>query len=166
MSRRCDGKKPHKFITSAARSAKRATELSGSLIIAYECYDCGAFHIGHADLSQKIAFEQAIAEARAKAKVAADKTTRPIAPGIKLTGRPLELVLQHSPQQPEVVRRLVQPYTGERPVHVARGGVPIPAERVFIKLSPEEKEARKLRLAAERRLIHKLQSELCNPTDL
>src|SRR6266478_2095884 len=33
---------------------------TGDLIVAYECYDCGKFHIGHADQSQKIVREVAV----------------------------------------------------------------------------------------------------------
>jgi hypothetical protein len=55
MSRRCDGKRSYRWMKQATKQAKLATERAGKLIIAYECYDCGAWHIGHADLSQQIA---------------------------------------------------------------------------------------------------------------
>jgi hypothetical protein len=32
-----------------------ATSRAGQLIIAYQCFDCGAFHIGHPDPSQWLA---------------------------------------------------------------------------------------------------------------
>ncbi len=37
---------------------------AGALIIAYECPDCGYFHIGHADLSQRLAREVRIPRCR------------------------------------------------------------------------------------------------------
>jgi hypothetical protein len=36
----------------ADRLAQRASEKSGELIISYHCFDCGMWHIGHADESQ------------------------------------------------------------------------------------------------------------------
>lgn len=36
----------------ADKLAQRASEKSGELIISYECFDCGMWHIGHADESQ------------------------------------------------------------------------------------------------------------------
>ena len=59
-SRRCENKKPYKNLKEAARRAEEQSFKCGELIIAYECYDCRKFHIGHADESQKIAFAQEI----------------------------------------------------------------------------------------------------------
>lgn len=52
--RRCDSKVPYRYIASAEKVARKASMRVGELIIAYECPDCGAFHIGHADQSQII----------------------------------------------------------------------------------------------------------------
>lgn len=55
MSRRCDGKVPYRTMPRAElAAAKKSLQLS-ELLIAYECCDCGRFHIGHADQSQKAA---------------------------------------------------------------------------------------------------------------
>jgi hypothetical protein len=41
----------------AERRAEKATAKTNDLITAYKCPDCGRFHIGHPDLSQKLAFQ-------------------------------------------------------------------------------------------------------------
>lgn len=51
---RCGRKKPFGQKT-AITIAKRLTEESGELLVAYKCFDCGSFHVGHADKSQRIA---------------------------------------------------------------------------------------------------------------
>lgn len=56
--RRCEGNATYRNLTIAAENAQIASEKSGHLIIAYKCYDCGSFHIGHADKSQKIVNEK------------------------------------------------------------------------------------------------------------
>ncbi len=48
----------------AEQKAERASGRTGELIIAYECVDCGFYHIGHADLSQRLAREVRIARCR------------------------------------------------------------------------------------------------------
>jgi hypothetical protein len=53
--RRCDSKLAFRSLNQAAIQAERASSRTGELIIAYTCFDCGAFHIGHADLSQYLA---------------------------------------------------------------------------------------------------------------
>jgi hypothetical protein len=53
--RRCDSKLAFRSLNQAAIQAERASSRTGELIIAYTCFDCGAFHIGHADLSQQLA---------------------------------------------------------------------------------------------------------------
>jgi hypothetical protein len=53
--RRCDSKLAFRSLNQAAVQAERASSRTGELIIAYTCFDCGAFHIGHADLSQQLA---------------------------------------------------------------------------------------------------------------
>jgi hypothetical protein len=52
--RRCKEKRPYRSLSEAEVFASRASARSGALIIAYECPDCGRFHIGHADRAQLI----------------------------------------------------------------------------------------------------------------
>jgi predicted RNA-binding Zn-ribbon protein involved in translation (DUF1610 family) len=54
-TRRCDPKVAYPRNSTAERMAQRASRKTGQLIIAYECPDCGQFHIGHADDSQHFA---------------------------------------------------------------------------------------------------------------
>lgn len=56
--RRCFGKQAYRRITIAERVAQRDSERTGELIVAYQCYDCGHFHVGHADQSQHIVRQQ------------------------------------------------------------------------------------------------------------
>jgi hypothetical protein len=42
-------------MATAELSAMRRSQVSGELIIAYECPDCRKFHIGHPDVSQVLA---------------------------------------------------------------------------------------------------------------
>ena len=53
--RRCEGKAAYPSMRKAEFRAERVSIREGELIIAYDCPDCGRFHIGHADLSQKLA---------------------------------------------------------------------------------------------------------------
>jgi hypothetical protein len=53
--RRCNSKAGYPNMTIAEKRAAKATAKADELIIAYKCFDCGMFHIGHADESQKIA---------------------------------------------------------------------------------------------------------------
>ena len=55
--RRCDSKRAYRSLKLAAAQAEQASNRTGELIIAYTCFDCGAFHIGHADLSQQLAHD-------------------------------------------------------------------------------------------------------------
>jgi hypothetical protein len=52
---RCDVKVAYLSMDIAEVKACSATRRAGQLIIAYECFDCGAFPIGHPDLSQSLA---------------------------------------------------------------------------------------------------------------
>lgn len=52
--RRCDRKIAYGSWRRAESRAQKVSGMTGELIIAYQCYDCGKFHIGHADESQKI----------------------------------------------------------------------------------------------------------------
>jgi hypothetical protein len=52
--RRCDRKCVYRSFARAEIAAEKASHKTGELILAYQCYDCSAFHIGHADESQKI----------------------------------------------------------------------------------------------------------------
>jgi hypothetical protein len=50
---RCQGKIPYRTIERAELVAAKRSLVLSELLIAYECFDCGRFHIGHADASQK-----------------------------------------------------------------------------------------------------------------
>jgi hypothetical protein len=58
--RRCDSKKHYRNEWAAELAAQHASKESGSLVIAYTCFECGGNHIGHADLSQQLAREEHI----------------------------------------------------------------------------------------------------------
>ena len=49
---RCARKIRYRTGERADAAAQRASEKSGELIISYQCFDCGGWHIGHADASQ------------------------------------------------------------------------------------------------------------------
>jgi hypothetical protein len=49
---RCEVKIAYESMDLAEIEACSATSRAGQLIIAYHCFDCGAFHIGHPDASQ------------------------------------------------------------------------------------------------------------------
>ncbi len=53
--RRCSGKQRYPDISTAEVRAEQASRKAGELIVAYECPDCSRFHIGHGDLSQRLA---------------------------------------------------------------------------------------------------------------
>jgi len=59
---RCHGKRKFSAISSAEKVAAQDSAHTGELIIAYKCYDCGLFHVGHADLSQRIAHERSLCQ--------------------------------------------------------------------------------------------------------
>jgi hypothetical protein len=50
---RCNCKAAYRNMTIAESRASKATNKEGHLIIAYQCFDCGSFHIGKADESQR-----------------------------------------------------------------------------------------------------------------
>ena len=52
--RRCKRKRRYFSSTQAEVFASRASARTGELILAYECPECGKFHIGHADRAQLI----------------------------------------------------------------------------------------------------------------
>jgi hypothetical protein len=54
---RCEGKHGFKKAEVAEQSAHTASLRTGQLIISYRCYDCGLWHIGHADQSQNQAHQ-------------------------------------------------------------------------------------------------------------
>ena len=54
---RCNDKQAYRRIDIAEKVAERDSRRTGDLIIAYECYDCGRFHVGHADHSQRLVRE-------------------------------------------------------------------------------------------------------------
>jgi hypothetical protein len=58
--RRCYRKIAYGSWRRAEEKAEKASLKTGDLIVAYECFDCGKFHIGHADLSQKIVREVSV----------------------------------------------------------------------------------------------------------
>ena len=51
---RCRGKRRYANWVIAEEWAEAASNRTGELIIAYKCYDCGRYHIGHADLAQRV----------------------------------------------------------------------------------------------------------------
>jgi hypothetical protein len=53
-SRTCDKKAAFPVAEQADKAAEKASRNTGRLIISYKCYNCGAWHIGHADESQQI----------------------------------------------------------------------------------------------------------------
>lgn len=61
---RCGSKAPYRSMRAAEAKAERASMRAGELIIAYECPDCGRFHIGHADLSQRLAHKVRVPRCR------------------------------------------------------------------------------------------------------
>jgi len=52
---RCGIKRAYPSMAVAEAKASSASRRAGHLIIAYKCFDCSAFHIGHPDLSQRLA---------------------------------------------------------------------------------------------------------------
>ena len=52
---RCARKRGYSNPDMADELAQKASLRTGDLIISYQCYDCGKWHIGHADLSQILA---------------------------------------------------------------------------------------------------------------
>ncbi len=49
---RCTRKAGFRTAEFADEMAEKASRKTGELIISYQCYDCGRWHIGHADKSQ------------------------------------------------------------------------------------------------------------------
>jgi hypothetical protein len=49
---RCARKARYKSAEVADRRAEHASRHTGELIISYKCFDCGKWHIGHADQTQ------------------------------------------------------------------------------------------------------------------
>jgi predicted RNA-binding Zn-ribbon protein involved in translation (DUF1610 family) len=58
--RRCNFKAAYPNMAIAEKRACKATAKAGHLIIAYQCFDCGSFHIGRADESQNIVRQQEV----------------------------------------------------------------------------------------------------------
>jgi hypothetical protein len=50
--RRCDSKATYRNGKIAATVARKVSQRIGELVIAYECFECGCWHIGHADQAQ------------------------------------------------------------------------------------------------------------------
>lgn len=55
--KRCARKRYYQHAEPADCAAQRASKRSGELILSYKCYDCGGWHIGHADAAQIAARE-------------------------------------------------------------------------------------------------------------
>jgi hypothetical protein len=53
--RRCEGKRSFRSLAKAEIEAARASSKTGQLILTYPCFDCGWVHVGHAELSQRLA---------------------------------------------------------------------------------------------------------------
>jgi hypothetical protein len=88
----CDRKQAFEYPSVADRLAKEASQKTGELIISYQCYDCGLWHLGHADQSQiwaRVPLDQAmcvvcgavIPEARLRKAKHYGTTTRTCKPG-------------------------------------------------------------------------------------
>jgi hypothetical protein len=89
---RCEHKQGFEYPSVADRLAKEASQKTGELIISYRCFDCGLWHIGHADESQlrvRLPLDQAlcvvcgsvIPEARLRKAKRYGTTTRTCKPG-------------------------------------------------------------------------------------
>ena len=89
---RCEHKQGFEYPSVADRLAKEASQKTGELIISYQCFDCGLWHIGHADESQRrvrVPLDQAlcivcgtvIPEARLRKAKRYGTTTRTCKPG-------------------------------------------------------------------------------------
>jgi hypothetical protein len=52
---RCECKRRFRKPETADRAAEKASRKTGDLIITYQCFDCGKWHIGHADPAQRAA---------------------------------------------------------------------------------------------------------------
>lgn len=57
--RRCDRKAAYPSWKVAESVAQKISIRTGELLIAYQCFDCNRFHVGHADRSQIIVRENA-----------------------------------------------------------------------------------------------------------
>lgn len=57
---RCGTKQAFRKPAKADEAALKASLKTGELIISYQCYDCGRWHIGHADETQLLARRQAV----------------------------------------------------------------------------------------------------------
>ncbi len=53
--KRCNRKLSYRSMVIAEKNARQASQKERRLIIAYQCFDCGSYHIGRADKSQKLA---------------------------------------------------------------------------------------------------------------
>ena len=89
---RCEQKQGFEYPSVADRLAKEASQKTGELIISYQCYDCGLWHLGHADESQirvRVPLDEAlcvvcgaiIPEARLRKAKRYGTTTRTCKPG-------------------------------------------------------------------------------------
>src|SRR5207302_8076086 len=52
---RCERKRAYRDPRLADKLAQRATRKAGQLVISYQCYECGMWHIGHADVAEVLA---------------------------------------------------------------------------------------------------------------
>ena len=52
---RCGTKQAFRKASKADAAAMKASLKTGELIVSYQCYDCGRWHIGHADEAQVLA---------------------------------------------------------------------------------------------------------------
>lgn len=58
--RRCRGKRTHRGMKRAIKVAEYMTTRHGHLFHAYECPDCGGFHVGHANKDENEQFQQLV----------------------------------------------------------------------------------------------------------
>lgn len=118
--RRCDSKRSM-WRKQAERRAAAASNKSGSLIIAYKCFDCVGWHIAHASYEELIARERDVELVRSR---------KPI-PAIKFEA----YIVPETPAEPLPVSRLILPQIGPRPVYQ---GAPIPEEKYVSKALGEK----------------------------
>jgi len=59
---RCNRKFGYPSLRAAEARAAKDSIKTGELILAYECFDCGRFHVGHADKAQLLVRAQQLAQ--------------------------------------------------------------------------------------------------------
>lgn len=55
VCKRCDDKQYFKYIGKASEIAQKLSKRLNKLMVAYKCLDCDGYHVGSADLTQRLA---------------------------------------------------------------------------------------------------------------